>query len=386
VRIVEHWRAICGLGGVLAMAAGMPAFGQTVTVGGDWRPQVVVDTSVLDRLGPEPTLPDMLLGRHPMPTLGGPVQLHRPHHPAGQAAELKRPTEPKPAAPERKTASTKPKTKPLKLAEATPPTDNLMPPKTATSTSKDQAARDKPGKNQVSTFEAPPPPPRHTPPPSNADMPAMAPADQASAAAAPDHKISTPPPAKLSPAQPTPVAAAQLPTEPTPPKAASVTPTPQAAAIAKPTPPAASTPTPTPPAALAPAPPAPSMGDNKDAGTAKLAMLTPPPPAATAEPGGANLSIAFAVDGADLGDDSKRSLQDVAKRAEADPSVQLLILAYSSGDDASKARRLSLSRALVVRSFLKDQGVPSARIEVRALGNKVPEGAPDRVDLVEQKH
>jgi outer membrane protein OmpA-like peptidoglycan-associated protein len=382
VRIVEHWRAICGLGCVLATAAVTPVFGQTVTVGGDWRPQIVVDTGVLDRLGPEPTLPDMLLGRHPMPVPGGPVQLHRPHHPAGQAAELKRPAEAKPAASERKMASASPKTKPVKLAEATPPSnDNLMPPKTAKS-------KDQPGKNLISTFDAPPSPPRHTPPPSNADMPTMAPADQGQATASPDHKISTPPAAKPSAAQPTPVTAAQLPTEPAPSKAASATPAPQVASIAKPTPPAAQAPAPapTPPVAQAPASPAPSAADNKDAGTAKLAMLTPPPQAANTEPGGPNLSITFAVDGADLGDDAKRSLQDVAKRAEADASVQLLILAYSSGDDASKARRLSLSRALVVRSFLKDQGVPSARIEVRALGNKVPEGAPDRVDLVEQKH
>src|SRR5208282_424395 len=112
----------------------------------------------------------------------------------------------------------------------------------------------------------------------------------------------------------------------------------------------------------------------------KQAMLTPPPQPAT-QNSGASASIAFAIDGASLGDDGKGALVGVAKRAEADPSLQLQVLAYASGDDASKARRLSLSRALAVRSFLIDQGVHSSRIEVRALGNKVPDGTPDRVDI-----
>jgi len=163
--------------------------------------------------------------------------------------------------------------------------------------------------------------------------------------------------------------------------AAPAAPSPAPAPLPKPaaTPPAAA------PAASNPAPAAAPKPAEEAAGSTKQAMLTPPPPAANVEPGG-SLSIAFAIDGADLGDDAKRALTGVAKSTVADQSIQLLILAYASGDDASKARRLSLSRALAVRSFLKDQGVPSGRIEVRALGNKVPEGAPDRVDLMEQKH
>ena len=45
------------------------------------------------------------------------------------------------------------------------------------------------------------------------------------------------------------------------------------------------------------------------------------------------------------------------------------------------ARRLSLSRALQVRSYLIDQGVRSTRIDVRALGANVPSGPADRVDI-----
>jgi outer membrane protein OmpA-like peptidoglycan-associated protein len=70
---------------------------------------------------------------------------------------------------------------------------------------------------------------------------------------------------------------------------------------------------------------------------------------------------------------------------EKDESLSLQLLAYADGDEAnaSKARRLSLSRALEVRKYLMELGVRSTRIEVRALGNKVEGGGPaDRVDAM----
>lgn len=59
------------------------------------------------------------------------------------------------------------------------------------------------------------------------------------------------------------------------------------------------------------------------------------------------------------------------------------MLAYAPGkpDDPSTARRISLSRAMAVRSALVADGVPSARIFVRALGEQYGDGPPDRVDL-----
>ena len=44
-------------------------------------------------------------------------------------------------------------------------------------------------------------------------------------------------------------------------------------------------------------------------------------------------------------------------------------------------RRLSLSRALAVRTFLIDNGVRSTRIDVRALGDKAPDEPANRVDV-----
>ncbi len=68
----------------------------------------------------------------------------------------------------------------------------------------------------------------------------------------------------------------------------------------------------------------------------------------------------------------------------ADESLRLQVVAYAEGtaDQASQARRLSLSRALTVRSYLISQGVRSTRIDVRALGARASDGPADRVDLL----
>ncbi len=62
---------------------------------------------------------------------------------------------------------------------------------------------------------------------------------------------------------------------------------------------------------------------------------------------------------------------------------RLQLQAYAGGQDlsTSKARRMSLSRALAVRSFLIGKGVRSTQIDVRALGNKTNEKPVNRVDL-----
>lgn len=101
----------------------------------------------------------------------------------------------------------------------------------------------------------------------------------------------------------------------------------------------------------------------------------------------APLTILFERDSARLPDEVRTSLGQLAERLAADGGLQLQLLAYAEGDEdnTSKARRLSLSRALAVRSYLIDQGVRSTRIEVRALGNKVPDGPADRVDILVQK-
>ena len=61
--------------------------------------------------------------------------------------------------------------------------------------------------------------------------------------------------------------------------------------------------------------------------------------------------------------------------------VQLEAYGGAPGDKSSDARRLSLKRALAVRQLLIDNGVPSNRIDVRAMGGADDKGPADRVDV-----
>ena len=170
-----------------------------------------------------------------------------------------------------------------------------------------------------------------------------------------------------------------------PPSAPAAPPHPAAAAASlPPVVPLAVAPAATPPA---PAPPPAQAGvASQHAVTALTAQpapaeSAPTPTAETIQP------IIFPKESARLPDAAREDLAHLASRMTDDAGLEVQLLAYAAGDEenASKARRLSLSRALAVSSFLIDQGVRSTRIVVRALGNKVPDGIPDRVDISVQK-
>lgn len=61
--------------------------------------------------------------------------------------------------------------------------------------------------------------------------------------------------------------------------------------------------------------------------------------------------------------------------------VQLEAYAGTRGDKSSGAHRLSLERAIAVRQLLIDNGLPSNRIIVRAMGGADDSGPNDRVDV-----
>ncbi|MBU6299026.1 MAG: OmpA family protein, partial [Alphaproteobacteria bacterium] len=61
--------------------------------------------------------------------------------------------------------------------------------------------------------------------------------------------------------------------------------------------------------------------------------------------------------------------------------VQLIAYGGPRGEKTSDTRRLSLRRALIVRQLLIDDGVPSERIDVRAMGGVDDNGPTDRVDV-----
>ena len=105
---------------------------------------------------------------------------------------------------------------------------------------------------------------------------------------------------------------------------------------------------------------------------------------ATLTPAGDNaLEVRFRSGSSVLSRDDERRLKAMAQSlATTETRLQLKAYAEATGNDTSKARRLSLSRALVVRSFLIENGLRSTRIDVRALGIARDGGAPDRVDIV----
>ena len=124
---------------------------------------------------------------------------------------------------------------------------------------------------------------------------------------------------------------------------------------------------PEPPAAASPPPPPPVS----DTSTTKAAPTT------------AGLRLTFAPDQSDLSPESSTTIKQLAAAAPVGDDTIFNVQAYAPGkkDDPSTARRISLSRAMSVRSALVADGVPSARIFVRALGDQFGDGPPDRVDI-----
>lgn len=116
----------------------------------------------------------------------------------------------------------------------------------------------------------------------------------------------------------------------------------------------------------------------------------PPLPPAAATPvslppaSGVTGQVLFQPNVTDLPDPAKGTLDGVAAALQKNDQLRVQLIAYASGapDQANQARRISLSRAVAVRTYLIEHGVRSTRIDVRALGNRPDSGAADRVDIV----
>jgi outer membrane protein OmpA-like peptidoglycan-associated protein len=199
-------------------------------------------------------------------------------------------------------------------------------------------------------------------------------------------------PVPPTPVPPTPVPPAQV---PAPSLATPVAPSPGQPASVATAAPTARPPVATPPQAAPPAP-QPAMPQDVPA-TAMINPVAPPPPpagapppppvsdnaATKATPTSAGLRLTFAAGQSDLSPDSTASIKQLTASAPPGDSTTFNVLAYAPGkpDDPSTARRISLSRAMAVRSALVADGVPSARIFVRALGEQHGDGPADRVDI-----
>lgn len=94
--------------------------------------------------------------------------------------------------------------------------------------------------------------------------------------------------------------------------------------------------------------------------------------------------VSFLTGSSDLPENAKPQLKAVADQMNRDGDMRVQLLAYAGPreDTASQTRRLSLFRALAVRTYLIEQGIRSTRMDVRAMGNKFDEEPADRVDVV----
>jgi outer membrane protein OmpA-like peptidoglycan-associated protein len=196
-----------------------------------------------------------------------------------------------------------------------------------------------------------------------------------------DVQLRPPPPPTVMPEQ-----TAAVPVTQPPPvsDSASASPAPAPAAVVSDAPPAPSVSAPaggtttSEPAPAVSGAPSPAPGtDSTGTQVAALPSARPagPPP---------NARVAFAGDSGELNDSGKGELRSVIDQMKRQGDARLRIEGYAIGGDdgGTRARRLSLSRALAIRAYLMDQGIASTRMDVYARGNQTPEGtAADRVDL-----
>ena len=275
-----------------------------------------------------------------------------------------------------------------KRAAAPPPTIGSPPPKPvlrSKAAPKKAPAKRLARKKPPATVKAPPPPPIKAPPPPAMKAPPPVkkapPKRMAKKKPPPAKKVAKAPPPKppaakaTPPPPPAPVIAA-LPKSP-PPRPAPVKPKPPTPAKA---PPAPAKTLPATPGTRDPVKSAP-LGQTPAPAPAKQTAALPKVPKGVVTR--STLRLAFSGGSSRLSSAVETDLKALAKTLNANADLRLQLKAYAAGtkDTVSRARRLSLSRALSVRSYLIKQGVRSTRIDVRALGNKTGGGPADRVDI-----
>ncbi len=200
------------------------------------------------------------------------------------------------------------------------------------------------------------------PKPAMAKAPAPAPTPKVASAPAP--KPATPAPSapkKLAEKKPAALAPTTSASAPPPPPPATIS---------------ASAPPPSPMPATAEAPKAPAI-------PAAPATTEQASTASTTSSDDGAVQVIFNGGDTKLSADGQAAVDRVLGELEKSDGVRVQLMAYAVGDDltASQARRISLSRALSVRSYLIEKGMRSSRIDVRALGDKGEGDPKNRVDV-----
>jgi outer membrane protein OmpA-like peptidoglycan-associated protein len=91
----------------------------------------------------------------------------------------------------------------------------------------------------------------------------------------------------------------------------------------------------------------------------------------------------FAPQEMELTQTGQATLAKLAERLKREPEAGVAIVAYAgSGATARSARRISLGRALAVRSFLIERGIARGRMSVQAFESPAGGGPTERVDIL----
>lgn len=337
---------------------------------GSNRPSVIVDLSVLEKLGPKPSLPGMLR----------PDRLQLAPSPQGVLL-------PPPIKPPR-SRLTLPKGFIKRGGTATPQAAVQTPPTPAIA-----AIRRHPVPTAPSIAKPPVPSSNvsATRKPAMGALPPPAPIQSA-------RKIPKAPPTKQTTAQPKPPAQnVRRSVVPPPPKMANLARTAPRPAAPRPTavPPPPVVARATPPAVppiLTPPPKSNSQTIPK-VSVPQPPKMAPKPNLVSAETAqtrtttDGTIRIGFGKSSSDLPNSATGALDKLARQMSGNTDLRVQLHGYSNGASASpsQARRLSLFRALSVRTYLMKKGVRSTRIDVRALGKKADGEAANRVDVIIQK-
>jgi outer membrane protein OmpA-like peptidoglycan-associated protein len=363
-RLGSWWPGI--LFAVLGVAAAVGAQAQVV-VGGNRAPSVSVDLTVLDGLGAAPTLPQLFgasrnggaqpVAAPPAPRISAPTV----HQPSTKSARTAKRVKAHRVVHRKSKSRTRlahaPAPRPPITTSSSKANLRLIPPGTQT-VSTTRATHDQPVIAQpirtasvTLTPPAPAPMPKELPQAAEAPPPPVLPStpahEEAPKALPPSQARDDSAPVSLMAAQP------------------SVGQTTEADTRAVPKPPPAPA-----PVAATPAP-APTP--------APLQVASAP---ATVGPPN---TIKFGPGLTDLPPSSQPVLDTVAARLIASDALRVQLVARATGgaDQAMEARRISLARAVAVRAYLIDKGVPRLRMDVRALGNRADDGpVNDQVDLL----
>ena len=178
-------------------------------------------------------------------------------------------------------------------------------------------------------------------------------------------------PAPPPPAAPA-IATTAVPPPLTPPPTAAPPP-PQPAAVEPP-------PLPPPPTVAAPPPPTVAAPPPPPTPPTRQAAVAPPAPEPVTPPaprGAPAATVLFGNQSAEISAAGRTELDRIIKTMSG--SRQIELRAYARGTDPNDARKVSLARALAVRSYLIDQGL-KARIEVGAFTTEGTGGA-ERVEV-----